>query len=160
MDANNYLTIRGAKIIFRNFSGKPSQYSPEGRRTFSVVIDDEALALRLTADGWNVKPRKSINENDPLSWHLPVAVFFGKFPPKIILKNSHGNILLDESSVNMLDWAEIVNVDLTIRPRKYEALGRTGIKAYLKTLAVTVIEDEIEQDYPIGNFAGEEDCPF
>lgn len=160
MDANNYLTIRGAKIIFRNFSGKPSQYSPEGRRTFSLVIDDPTLAEQLTADGWNVKPRKSINDNDPPSWHLPVAVFFGKYPPKIILKNSHGNILIDESSVNMLDWAEIVNVDLTIRPRKYEALGRTGIKAYLKTLAVTVIEDEIEKDYPIGEFGSEEDCPF
>lgn len=160
MDTNNYLTIRGAKIIFRNFSGKPSQYSPEGRRTFSLVIDDPTLADQLIADGWNVKPRKSLNDNDPPSWHLPVAVFFGKFPPKIILKNSHGNILLDESSVNMLDWAEIVNVDLTIRPRKYEALGRSGIKAYLKTLAVTVIEDEIEQDYPIGEFASEEDGPF
>lgn len=160
MDANNYLTIRGAKIIFRNFSGKPSQYSPEGRRTFSLVISDPILAEQLTVDGWNVKPRKPLNDNDPPSWHLPVAVFFGKFPPKIILKNFHGNILLDESNVNMLDWAEIVNVDLTIRPRKYEALGRTGIKAYLKTLAVTVIEDEIEKDYPIGEFAGEEDFPF
>lgn len=160
MDVNNYLTVRGAKIIFRNFSGKPSQYSPEGRRTFSLVIGDPTLAEQLIADGWNVKPRKPLNDNDPPSWHLPVAVFFGKFPPKIILKNSHGNILLDESSVNMLDWAEIVNVDLTIRPRKYEALGRTGIKAYLKTLAVTVIEDEIEKDYPIGEFSDEEDLPF
>lgn len=160
MDASNYLTVRGAKIIFRNFSGKPKEYNPEGRRTFSVVIDDEALALRLTADGWNVKLRKPLNDDDPPSWHLPVAVFFGKFPPKIILKTSAGNVLLDESNIGQLDLAEIVNVDLTIRPRAYDTAGRKGIKAYLKTLAVTVIEDEIEKEYPIGEFANEEDLPF
>lgn len=160
MDTNNYLTVRGAKIIFRNFSGKPNQYSPEGRRTFSLVIDDPSLAESLASDGWNVKLRKPLNDDDPPSWHLPVAVFFGKFPPKIILKNSSGNVLLDESNVAMLDWAEIVNVDLTIRPRAYDTAGRKGIKAYLKTLAVTVIEDEIEKEYPIGEFANEEELPF
>lgn len=157
---DNYFTVRGAKIIFRNFSGKPSQYSPEGRRTFSLVIDDPDIAKKLIDDGWNVKSRKPFAEGDPPSWHLPVAVFFGKYPPKIILKTSSGNTLLDESNVGMLDWSEIVNVDLTIRPRSYEALGRKGIKAYLKTLAVTIVEDEIEKDYPIGEFATDDNPPF
>lgn len=151
----NILTIRNAKLIFRNFSGKPSQYSPEGRRTFSVVIDDEEFANQLINDGWNVKTRKPYRDDDPPSFHLPVAVFFGKFPPKVICRGSNGNVLLDENQVGMLDWVEIVNADLTIRPRTYEIAGRQGIKAYLKTLAVTILEDEIEKEYPIGD-----DCPF
>ena len=56
--SNNHIdniSIRDAKIMFRNFSGKPDKFNPQGgRRIFSVRLTNE-LADNLKADGWNIK---------------------------------------------------------------------------------------------------------
>lgn len=156
------LTIRDAKIIFRNFSGKPTQYAPEGRRTFSVVIEDEAFANQLRNDGWNVKPLKQRDPDEPIHYHLPVAVVYGNYPPLVIMVSNGNQVTLDESSIQCIDWADIEKVDLVIRPRVYEAMGRSGVKAYLKTMAVVVQQDEIAAEYTSfgQSLPSEEDIPF
>lgn len=159
--ANN-LTIRDARIIFRNFSGKATNFTPEGRRTFSVLIDDEGLANALLQDGWNVKTLRKRNPDDPQHYHLPVSVFYGNYPPSIVMISGRTKTVLDESTVQLLDWADIEKVDLTIRPRAYEAAGRKGIKAYLKTMYVTVQEDELAAEYADldAPYSNDEDVPF
>lgn len=152
------ITIRDAEILFRNFSGRPTQYSPEGRRSFSVVIDNKLFANSLIADGWNVKPLKQRDENDPPRWHLPVAVFFGKYPPMITMISGQSKTLLGEDTVSLIDWADIVKVDLVIRPREYDAVGKHGVKAYLKAMYITVQEDELAKEY--ANIGIEEKDPF
>lgn len=156
----NNLTIRNARIIFRNFSGKGTKYIPEGRRTFSVLIEDEQLASDLMADGWLLKPLKKRDPDEAQHYHLPVTVYFGNYPPQIVMISGSQKTYLDESTVRMLDWADILNINLTIRPREYKIAGRVGIKAYLKTLVVTIEEDELLSEIQDAPYSNEEDVPF
>ena len=78
---------------------------------------------------------------------MQVAVSYKNRPPKVVLISSKGQTLLDEDKINMLDWAEIENVDLTINPSRWDVNGRKGIKAYLRSIYVTIVEDELDQKY-------------
>lgn len=140
------LSIENARIGFRNFSGREGQFNPKGKRNFVVFLDEEN-AKNLESDGWNVrwlKPRDP--EEDPQAY-LPVDVAFEHYPPRVVLITSHGKTDLNEETVNTLDLAEIKNVDLIIRPYSWEVGEKSGIKAYLRTMYVTIVEDEFEAKY-------------
>lgn len=141
------ITIRNATIFKSNFSGKEiPPYNPAGRRNFCVFIDDLKIAEDMEKDGWNIRWLEPKNEGDVRKAFLSVAVSFTNRPPKILLISSRGETRLGEEEVDMLDWAEKTNVDLTINPRYWDDGGKTRIKAYLRTLKVTIYEDELERE--------------
>lgn len=147
----NNITLTNTRLIFKNFAGKQTDYNAEGNRRFGVLIDDD-LAERLEDDGWNVKrlkPRPDSEDPEYCQPWLPVKVRFGDIPPIIILITSGGKVKLDENTVDQLDWTRMKTVDLIIRPYNYPARnGRpAGVAAYLKSIYVTVIEDELEEKY-------------
>lgn len=143
----NNIVLESARIGFKNFSGKKGEYNPEGSRNFAVFFNLEDAKI-LEEAGWNIKWLKPKNEEEdeelPM---LSVAVRFDPYPPKIVLITSRGKTTLSEENVNILDGAEIKNVDLIIRPYNWERKGSTGVKAYLKSMYVTLVEDEFESKY-------------
>ena len=149
MPRDNTVLMEGVRIIFRNFEGKEGQYNRAGDRNFAVLLDDD-VANAMAEDGWNVKwlkPREDEEDEAPQAY-LQVSVNFDKGrPPRVVMITSRGRTNLDESTVEMLDWADITNVDLIIRPYEWSVNGKTGIKAYLQSIYVTIEEDELERKY-------------
>lgn len=145
----NTILMEGVRIIFRNFEGKEGPYNKAGERNFAVILDEQT-AEALAADEWNVKmlqPREEEDDQTPQPY-LPVSLRFDFFPPRIVLITSRGRTNLDEESVQMLDWADITNVDLIVRPYPWGPInGKSGIKAYVQSMYVTIEEDALELKY-------------
>lgn len=142
----NNISVEDAKIIFRNFAGKESKYNAKGKRNFCLLLDHE-YAESLKEEGWNVKYLSPRDPEDDPQAYIQVAVTFDNFPPNIWLIAGGKKTKLDEDTVASLDYAEIENVDLIIRPYTWEVNGKGGIKAYLKNMYVTIVENEFEKKY-------------
>lgn len=146
------ITIENAHIFYRNFSGAETQYNRAGERNFCVRIDNPEDAMRLREDGWNVKTKPARIEGDPDTYYLQVTVRFDIYPPKVVLITRRKQQTLNEETIKNLDYAEIKNVDLIIRPRNWvtqegTSYEKRGVKAYLKTMYVTIVEDVFADKY-------------
>ena len=153
---NDNLVIENAHLLFRSFSGRESKYNRAGQRNFCVYIEDPDDAKRLEEDGWNIRVRAPREEGEEPRYYLQVAVSFENIPPTVYMITKRKKVRLDEESIDTLDFAEIRNVDLTIRPYNWVIQEGTkneksGVKAYLRSLYVVIEEDEFAEKY-----AGEE----
>lgn len=146
-DDGKYL-IDNARIMFRNFEGKPGQFNAAGQRNFHVLLTPD-LEEALVADNFNVKYLKPREEGDRPQAHLKVNIKMdSKVPPKIFIVTSKGRRQLTEDMLQMVDWADFANIDLIFSRYKRDwPDGRTTVTAYLQTFFGTIREDELELRY-------------
>ena len=149
------VVLEDVRINFLNFAGKAGPYNKEGERSFCVFLDED-LAENMKAENWNIKYLKQREEDDVPQAYLNVAVRYreGGKPPKVTIITSLGKQEIGEDLIDVLDWAEIAKVDLIINPSKWDVQGNSGIKAYCRSLFVTIREDELDMKYsdvPVAN---------
>ena len=150
---NGNLAIENARILFRNFAGRPSKYNAAGNRNFCVVVDSDT-AQKLTELGWNVRTLAPRDDDEEPTCYIPVTVAFGYYPPTIHLITNRSRVEITEDTIDSLDYAEIANLDLILRPYNWEVNGNTGIKAYLKVMYAVLEEDEFAEKYAEAGSAG------
>jgi hypothetical protein len=146
------LVMENAQIIYRNFAGREGQYNAEGDRNFCLLLDP-ATAQQMEADGWNVKYTKPREDGVEPRPYIQVSLKYrGRNgapvrPPLMVMITSKGRVDLPEEMVEFLDWVDIANVDVIVRPYQWAMNGKTGIKAYVKSLFLTIQEDVLQQKY-------------
>lgn len=141
------VTIEEGRIMWRNFAGEEGMYNAKGVRNFHVVLDEEN-GRAMQEDGWNVKYREPREEGDDGLWHMEVTVRYDNIPPRVVLVTSKGRTTIDESMIELLDYADIAKVDMILNPYHWTLkTGKSGVKAYLKSMYVTIQEDELEKKY-------------
>lgn len=158
------ITFMDAQILFKNFAGEERKFNPAGNRNFCLVIEDEVQAQQMFEEGWNVRILPPRTDDEVAKHYIPVAVSYrnnDSFPVCVYIVDGNQRTLLNEDTIGRLDHADIASVDLTIRPRYWDDNGQTKIKAYLKTMYVTLNVDELDQRYASGNYGMiSEDAPF
>lgn len=145
-DNSGTVIMEDAHILFRNFAGKEGMYNREGDRNFCVILDPE-IAEAMLEDGWNIKQLKPRPDGTPGDFYIQVSVGFKGRPPRIVLINSQGRVELGQHECELLDWVDIRQADLIIRPYHWTVRETSGVKAYLKTLFVHMNEDYFELKY-------------
>ena len=153
------LQIDDARITWRNFSGRPDEFTREGDRSFELVIPNQEIADRLInctnkyGAGWNVKIKAPRTEDEGPFMHMKVKVKFNDRGPNVYLHTGNKVNRLDEESISILDHIDIRSVDLDIRP--YDGEGRFGAfrSAYLQGMRIYQEIDRFnpqfaEEEYP------------
>lgn len=149
IEKDGSVLLEDVRIIFRNFAGVKKKYNDEGKRNFTVILDEETGA-RLLRDGWNVKRLKARGEDELGDLSLKVTVSYnGRTKPRLVLITASKNRrnVLEEDMAELMDYADLEVVDLILRPYDWEFDGKTGRSAYLKTIFGTLREDELEIKY-------------
>ncbi len=159
------LVMENVRIVFKNFSGKEDKFNREGNRNFCVLIDELNEAERLAAMGWNVKYLKPLDEGSDPQAYIQVTVSYKNIEPNIYMVTNKNKVRLSEATVGNLDSADIKNVDLIISPYNWEVNGKSGVKAYCKTMYVTIDEDVFAGKYDFDHlsdpqFDDLDDIPF
>lgn len=153
-DGAKTFMIEDARIIFRNFAGQEGPYNRAGDRNFAVLLDP-ATAGQMARDGWNVKTLAAREEGDEDTPYISVSVRFDVRPPRVFIltegdkPGEFNHTALTEQTVGVLDWADIKNVDLIARGYEWAVGEKTGIKAYVQSLFVTIEQDALERKYKI-----------
>lgn len=137
---NGDLEIEGAVLKYKNFEGRPTDMNPAGGKRTCCVVLNEAIAEKLSDEGWNVKTR---TYEDGGSEHYTEVVINmeSKYPPRVnLIEHLRGRDVmrkLDSETIAELDDVYAENVDIIIHPYEHGRPGQYKIKGYVRDLCVT-----------------------
>lgn len=150
------VTMEGVKVLrgsFRNFGGREAIFNDEGARNFAVALPED-IAKEMEADGWNIKwPKDKEFEEGEEDTRLPfikVKIKYGKGrPPLVKMVTARNSNTLDEEDLDALDYANILDADIVIRPYQWgpNPRGESGISAYLQAGYFNIEENYLEEKY-------------
>jgi hypothetical protein len=144
--------VDDAQFKWRNFSGREEQFNRKGSR-YGVIFLPTDVAEQMLADGWNVKQGQLSEEDEEAGadprYHIQIAARFDPLPPNIWLVTKKNRIKLEEDELDAIDSADIKIVDVICNGSEWSVNGKTGIKAYIKTMFVTINEDPLEEKYKV-----------
>lgn len=150
----NSVTLENVELLrtpFRNFSGSPTKFNPEGGlRSFHVrLTEEQAEALRK--ERFYVRELPALEMGEEPLYHLKIKVSFRdrngdkkSRPPRIVSVTPSGKKELDEEVAWSLDDADIEFADISFRP--YDS-GRDNVTAYLQSGYFHVKLDTLQQKY-------------
>lgn len=144
---NERLVLEGLPIIYKNFSGNKTAFNAQGDRNFSLVIEDEALAMKLESLGWTPRLMKKREEEEEDRWQLPVKVSYEGSRPLVYKIGAAGKLALTEETIDMLDYIRIKYVDVELNPYNWNFNGNVGVKAYLNKLYAHADETPLDLKY-------------
>lgn len=175
IDPRGRLIIDDARLTFKNFSGRGTEYNDEGNRNFCLIIAGGVLEkgrdkFTLTAqemaealmnetnkygDGWKVKIKPPIEPGAEPFAYLQVKISQNRMP--VVYVESAGKVrkLEDFDELNMLDRIAIGSVNLDIRPYDDTMRGRSFRTAYLDCLEVFQAIDRFTARYADGEYPEE-----
>jgi hypothetical protein len=153
--ANGNVYVEDARIFNRNFSGEHGKYNND--RTFNLSLDEE-LGAYLRDQGWPVWQGQPNENGEQLPPAVTVKVQFWTNPskgeeddsrnPKVELISSRKRKRLWEDKIDELEFAEIDTVDMILRARPWTMKdGRSGVKPYLRSMAVKIKDDPLDEKY-------------
>lgn len=142
------IAIENTKFIFKtNFSGDPERdsYGNDSRKA-NIIIPTEAQALELKEEGFNVKqtaPKDPDDENYIPRYFVQVSANYASdWPPQIwLVSGNAAPVLLDETSVGIIDKVYVTNVNIVLNPYLNQKTKKNSL--YIKTMYV---EQDVESD--------------
>lgn len=140
------ITLENVTIAFRNFAGKEAMYNAAGDRNFAILLDEDR-AEQLLRDGWNVKRLKPRDDDEYGQPFIHVTVSYKARPPKIGVVTSKGLRYYTEDMIEMLDWVDIEVADVTLNPYEWAVNGKFGVKAYVQSLFIKILEDYLQMKW-------------
>lgn len=153
--------LQGVRIKYRNFRGLERKIggrvmNQAGKRNFCVVLNEEQF-LDLRDKGWQVKA--GTNKDGEPEYTIKVSISFGGRPPMIKMAptDKEKGVMLDEDTIDQLDFVDIENAELVIRPYVWDESGQYGAAAYLRSMKVDIYVDPLEATMGMYD---EEELPF
>lgn len=148
MAEKKLISIENTRFIFTtNFSGDPARdnFGSDVRKA-NIIIPDPEQAMDMLNEGFNVKqtkPKPGEEEGFIPTFYVSTTVNYDtEWPPKIYLVTGDAEpVLLDESSIDILDKVYVINVNAILNPYHNQRTGKKSL--YVRTMYV---EQNVEDD--------------
>ena len=153
--ARRSFTITDTKFIFSpNLRGAPDRYNPQGaKRNVNIVVPEDKVEA-LLEEGFNVRTREPRPElpDDETVYSLKLLASYGGYSdPTIVLVScpigadprACARVPLDEDTVQQIDFARVISVDVTFAPYHHQQ----GTSAYIQKMYVVVAPDELDSKW-------------